>query len=501
MTSSTQKESVSYKIFVGGLDADTTEEDLTEYFSRFGRVVERLIKVDLKTKRSRGFAFIGFKTPEAVDRVLEIDHHRLKGKKIDCKRAMTKEDAYSLNKNLKESCRKVYISNIPRELSKDDLKAFFREFGKMVDFNLIFKKKETGFLYIIFESEEVAVSLIERKSVEINGFRLEIQKAIPKESKDGQEEESRGTAAQQTYQNNSTKYRNSFESPYSYQSMFSGQNISGIAVVQNHPHNRNPCSPYEKIDHHNYTSNHLPEVMSPYERPLVTQHPNNHSGPGFGYPSTRMYPQPQISQFQASQNEHFFDRVPVRNRVRSEQAINTISPLFMSPQVSHMYPTNSEFDMRQVNPRSRIAGHSFSHMDNHGYPRHPHDYLSSPLLPHEKPASLNSLREVGGQLPKQRTVPEFTENAMDFKSFRPKDPPPPKSEAHSGSPQKKDSTPKMEAIPDSRQTKLAKIKMLEDDIKATKEKLKSLEEKLRLELATVDEGLAHKEGLSHSSNE
>ena len=42
------------------------------------------------SQRSRGFGFITFSTPEAVDRVLTVSSHSLDGKKIDPKHATPK---------------------------------------------------------------------------------------------------------------------------------------------------------------------------------------------------------------------------------------------------------------------------------------------------------------------------------------------------------------------------------------------------------------------------
>jgi RNA recognition motif-containing protein len=177
-------EQISYKIFVGGLDLNTKEEDLANYFSMFGKVIEKLIKMDVKTKRSRGFGFVGFKHPESVDKVLQYQDHFIHGRKIDCKRAMTKEAAFSLNQSLKGQCRKVFISNIPRDFSKQDVLNCFQMFGELDDVNLMFKKKETGFCYITFSREEDAKPLIDRGVVKYRGAELAVKLAIPKDQKE-----------------------------------------------------------------------------------------------------------------------------------------------------------------------------------------------------------------------------------------------------------------------------------------------------------------------------
>lgn len=48
------------KVFVGALSADTTQEDLRKYFSKFGNVTEAVVMYDGQTGRSRGFGFVSF---------------------------------------------------------------------------------------------------------------------------------------------------------------------------------------------------------------------------------------------------------------------------------------------------------------------------------------------------------------------------------------------------------------------------------------------------------
>mmetsp|Transcript_4001 Transcript_4001/g.5830 ORF Transcript_4001/g.5830 Transcript_4001/m.5830 type:complete len:377 (+) Transcript_4001:445-1575(+) len=74
------------KIFVGGLTADTTEEDVSKYFSQYGTVRSVVIKYDATTHRSRGFGFVTFEDLAATDKASEIKHHQILGKRVELKR-------------------------------------------------------------------------------------------------------------------------------------------------------------------------------------------------------------------------------------------------------------------------------------------------------------------------------------------------------------------------------------------------------------------------------
>ncbi len=66
----------SNKIFIGGLPVSSTDEDLYNYFSRFGPVKECTIIVDRATGLSRGFGFVDFVYPESVRIVDEAQQRR-----------------------------------------------------------------------------------------------------------------------------------------------------------------------------------------------------------------------------------------------------------------------------------------------------------------------------------------------------------------------------------------------------------------------------------------
>ncbi|OIT06460.1 PREDICTED: heterogeneous nuclear ribonucleoprotein 1-like [Nicotiana attenuata] len=79
------------KIFIGGLPLPLTEDELKEYFSSYGYVVEHQIMLDQNTGRSRGFGFVTFDNEEAVEKVLSNGHmHELRGKQVEIKRAEPK---------------------------------------------------------------------------------------------------------------------------------------------------------------------------------------------------------------------------------------------------------------------------------------------------------------------------------------------------------------------------------------------------------------------------
>ncbi|MED6118747.1 hypothetical protein PIB30_005585 [Stylosanthes scabra] len=79
------------KIFVGGLPQFFTDDELKEYFSTYGNIVECQIMLDRKTGRSRGFGFVTFDNEDSVEKVFSAGKiHELGGKQVEIKKAEPK---------------------------------------------------------------------------------------------------------------------------------------------------------------------------------------------------------------------------------------------------------------------------------------------------------------------------------------------------------------------------------------------------------------------------
>jgi hypothetical protein len=68
------------RIFVGKLPRDVGEQDVKEYFSRFGFVLDVYLPRDKANKREhRGFGFVTFETDAAIQRVVSHGPHHIRG--------------------------------------------------------------------------------------------------------------------------------------------------------------------------------------------------------------------------------------------------------------------------------------------------------------------------------------------------------------------------------------------------------------------------------------
>ncbi|XP_044061426.1 heterogeneous nuclear ribonucleoprotein A/Ba isoform X1 [Siniperca chuatsi] len=79
------------KIFVGGLNPDTSKEVIQEYFGTFGEIETIELPQDPKTEKRRGFVFITYKEEAPVKKVMENKYHTVGGSKCEIKIAQPKE--------------------------------------------------------------------------------------------------------------------------------------------------------------------------------------------------------------------------------------------------------------------------------------------------------------------------------------------------------------------------------------------------------------------------
>ena len=80
------------KLFIGGLSLDTTENELIDYFKTYGEIYKAYLIYDKKTNTSRGFGFVEFRQFPSADSVIKAGEHQIKGKVIECKTILQKNE-------------------------------------------------------------------------------------------------------------------------------------------------------------------------------------------------------------------------------------------------------------------------------------------------------------------------------------------------------------------------------------------------------------------------
>ena len=157
------------KMFIGGLSWQTTPESIREYFSIFGELAEVMVMKDPATRRSRGFGFITFSDPSAVEKVLSFPVHQLDGKNVEPKVAVPRKT----NPKLVMRTKKIFVGGLSAKTSLEDVKSYFEQFSMVKDAMLAYDKltnRHRGFGFVTFDNDEVVDKICEIHYHEINGM-------------------------------------------------------------------------------------------------------------------------------------------------------------------------------------------------------------------------------------------------------------------------------------------------------------------------------------------
>lgn len=92
--------------------------DVHDYFKNFGEIEKVTVKFDSVTGRSRGFGFVTFASEDSVEAVLNAGPHFIRNRPIDPKRPKGKA-----------ALKKIFVGGINGDMSKEEVKAYFEQFG------------------------------------------------------------------------------------------------------------------------------------------------------------------------------------------------------------------------------------------------------------------------------------------------------------------------------------------------------------------------------------
>ena len=84
---------MSFKLFIGGLSYQATEEDIAAVFENVGEVISVKVITDRETGRSKGFAFVELASEEAGKKAIDtLNGVEIKGRAISVSEAKPKTD-------------------------------------------------------------------------------------------------------------------------------------------------------------------------------------------------------------------------------------------------------------------------------------------------------------------------------------------------------------------------------------------------------------------------
>ncbi|CAI9295734.1 unnamed protein product [Lactuca saligna] len=150
------KKDKDIEIYVGRLDKNTVEEDLVNVFQQFGELKSTRIVRNSTTKKSKGFAFIRFASPDQAKRaLLELkDGVEVRGKHVKISES---QDNHTL-----------YLRNISKTWKKEEVLQQLKQYGiehiEMIRLpeNPKLEGKNKGFAFLEFTTHSDAVAAFQR---------------------------------------------------------------------------------------------------------------------------------------------------------------------------------------------------------------------------------------------------------------------------------------------------------------------------------------------------
>ncbi|KAL6623460.1 hypothetical protein ACP70R_033339 [Stipagrostis hirtigluma subsp. patula] len=167
------------EVFIGGLPRDITEEDLRDLCEPLGEIYEVRLTKDKETKEVKGFAFVTFTGKDAAHRAIEdIQDREYKGRTLRC--------------SLSQAKHRLFVGNVPKGLSEDELRKIIQGKGPGVVNIEMFKdqhdpSRNRGFLFVEYHNHacaDYARQKLSSPNFKVDGSQLTVSWAEPKGSTD-----------------------------------------------------------------------------------------------------------------------------------------------------------------------------------------------------------------------------------------------------------------------------------------------------------------------------
>ncbi|XP_030895127.1 heterogeneous nuclear ribonucleoprotein A1-like [Leptonychotes weddellii] len=170
------------KLFIGGLSFETTDESLRSHFEQWGTLTDCVVMRDPNTKRSRGFGFVTYATMEEVDAAMNARPHKVDGRVVEPKRAVSREDSQRPGAHL--TVKKIFAGGIKEDTEEHHLRDHFEQYGKIEVIEIMTDRgsgKKRGFAFVTFDDHDSVDKIVIQKYHTVNGHNCEVKKALSKQ--------------------------------------------------------------------------------------------------------------------------------------------------------------------------------------------------------------------------------------------------------------------------------------------------------------------------------
>ncbi|KAL6055560.1 hypothetical protein STEG23_020542 [Scotinomys teguina] len=170
------------KLFIGGLIFETIDESLRSHFKQWGTLTDCLVMRDSNTQQPRGSGFVTYATVEEVDAAMNARPHKVDGRVVEPKRAVSREDSQRPDAHF--TVKKIFVGGIKEDTEEDHLRDYFEQYGKTEVIEIMTDRgseKKRRFAFVTFDDHDSVDKIVIQKHHTVNGHNWEVRKAPSKQ--------------------------------------------------------------------------------------------------------------------------------------------------------------------------------------------------------------------------------------------------------------------------------------------------------------------------------
>jgi len=169
-----------FQIFLGCVSGTAKNEEIFNFFSSFGPILEVNLRIRKSDGKCAGFGYLKCQNKQTYEKILKQKKVKYRGRNIVVTQFLAHNDMANNRDSLKK--RKVLVKNIPKGITEEEYIKFFEKFGKVeigyiVNLN---KPDSTQKLhgFVIYSDEEAARKVVDQQPITLRGqlVNLKFQK-------------------------------------------------------------------------------------------------------------------------------------------------------------------------------------------------------------------------------------------------------------------------------------------------------------------------------------
>jgi RNA recognition motif-containing protein len=176
-------ERVRHTLFVGNLPFETTDDEVRDMLTPFGKVELVSIPRNKMTGQPRGFAFVDMGSPEEMEAaVAGLDNQQVNGRMLRVNKSLPKEDVPKKERREQDGAQKLYVGNIPFEATKEALMEFYRAYGEVIEVYIPLDAATgngRGFAFVTMKEEDAQAAIDATNGMEYEGRKMVVSVPLP----------------------------------------------------------------------------------------------------------------------------------------------------------------------------------------------------------------------------------------------------------------------------------------------------------------------------------